>query len=93
MILPVTVDVLLTPCTEILLAAIAEPGRCTVPGYSAVFTALTTLLEDPLHGSLALDLFEFPLHKVTRQTQPDLVIHVADLSPGSDSPHTVTGVT
>ena len=44
MILQVTVYILLTLCTEILTAVIAEPGRCTVPGYSALPTALATFL-------------------------------------------------
>ncbi len=65
MFLSLTVYGLVTRCTEILMAVIAEPGRRTVPGYSTVLTTLTTLLEDPLHSSLALDLFEFPLHKMT----------------------------
>ncbi len=71
MIFQVTVYVLLTLCTEILTAVIAEPGRHKVPGYTAVFPALvftapTTLLEDSLQGSLALDLFQLPVYKVTR---------------------------
>ncbi len=92
-ILPPTVYVLLTLRTEILMTAIAEPGRRTVPGYSAGPTAQTTLLEHPLHSSLALELFESPLHSVTRQTQPDLVLVIADLSPATGPQYTVTGVT
>ena len=84
MIFPLTVYVLLTLCTEILTAVIAEAGRRTVPGYSTVPMTLTTLLIDSLHSAATLEIFQFPLHKVTRQTQPALVI--ADLSMGSDSP-------
>ncbi len=43
-IFPLTVYVLLTLCTQILKAVIAEPGRRTVPGYSTAPTTLTTLL-------------------------------------------------
>ena len=60
--LPQSVYVLFTLVTQILTAVIAEPGRGTVPGCSAVLTTLTTLLEHPLHGPSALDLSEFPLH-------------------------------
>ena len=91
-IFPLTVYVLLTPCTEKLMTVIAEPGRRTVPGYSTGPTTPTvTLTYDSLHVSSAFDLFEFPLHNVTLQTQPDLVI--ADLSPATGPQDTVTGVT
>ncbi len=82
---------MVTLSTQKLMTVIAEPGRRAVPGYSTGPTTTTALLEDSLHGSPALDLFEFPLHQVTGQTQPDLVI--THLSPGISPPYTVTGVT
>ncbi len=83
-----------TQVTQILTAVIAEPDRRTVPSYSTGPTTPTvtlTYMYDSLHMSAALDLFEFPLHNVTLQTQPDLVI--ADLSLGNGPQDTVTGVT
>ncbi len=95
-IFPLIVYVLLTPCTEKLMTVIAEPDRCTVPGYSTGPTtpSVTLTYDSPrLHGASALDLFEFPLHNVTLQTQPDLVPVIVDLSLGSGPQYTVTGMT
>ncbi len=80
-----------TRVTQILTAVIAEPGSRTVPIYITCPTAPITLAGDSLHASPTLDLFQFPLHKVTLQTQPDLL--VADLSLGSGPQDTATGVT